>query len=75
MDYVDRLSALRIDNDVPQKEIADLLKCQQSTVSKYEKRRSKYSVEDLIKLCRFYQVSADYVLGLPGGLPYPKRQD
>ena len=73
MDYIDRLNALRADNDVPQKEIADLLCCQQSTVSKYEKRRSKYSVEDIIKLCEYYQVSADYVLGLPRGLPYPER--
>lgn len=73
MDYIDRLTALREDRDIGQKELADLLGCQQSAISKYEKRRAKYSVEDLILLCRFYHVSADYILGLPEDLPYPKR--
>ena len=73
MDYVDRLTALRQDRDIGQKEIAAVLGCQQSAISKYEKRRAKYSIEDIIALCRFYQVSADYVLGLPEQLPYPER--
>ena len=73
MDYVDRLTALRQDRDIGQKEIAGVLGCQQSAISKYETRRAKYSVEDIISLCRFYHVSADYVLGLPSDLPYPER--
>ena len=73
MDYVDRLTALRQDRDIGQKEIAAVLGCQQSAISKYEKRRAKYSIEDIIALCRFYQVSADYVLGLSEHLPYPER--
>ena len=73
MDYVDRLTALRVDRDIGQKEIAALLGCRQSTVSKYEKRRTKYDIEDIIRLCQFYKVSADYILGLPEGLGYPER--
>lgn len=73
MDYIDRLTDLRNDKDLDQKVIAELLDCQQSAVSKYELRRSKYKIEDLIKLCLFYNVSADYILGLPDDLPYPKR--
>lgn len=73
MDYIDRLTALRQDNDIEQKEIANLLNCQQSAISKYEQRRSKYKIDDIIKLCLFYHVSADYILGLPQGLDYPKR--
>lgn len=72
MDYVDRLTALRVDRDIEQKEIANILNCQQSAISKYEKRKNKYKIEDIIKLCLFYQVSADYILGLPD-LPKPKR--
>ena len=64
MDYVDRIICLRIDNDVEQKELAELLGITQSAYSKYEKRRCKLSIEDLIKLCKFYNVSADYILGL-----------
>ena len=73
MDYVDRLTALRVDREIGQKEIAALLGCRQSAVSKYEKRRTQYDVEDIIRLCRFYNVSADYILGLPKGLEYSER--
>lgn len=73
MDYIDRLTELREDNDIEQAEIAHVLNCQQSAVSKYETRRNKYKIEDLIKLCEFYGVSADYILGLPKGMKYPER--
>ena len=73
MDYIDRLTALRIDNDISQAEISKLLNCQQSAISKYEQRRAKYKIEDIIKLCKFYDVSADYVLGLPKNKKYPDR--
>lgn len=65
MDYVDRLNQLREDYDVKQSQIADLLGCKQSAVSKYETQKVTYRVEDVAKLCKFYNVSADYILGLP----------
>ncbi len=73
MDYIDKLTALRQDRDINQKEIAAILNCQQSAVSKYEKRLREYKIKDIIKLCEFYNVSADYILGLPQNMPYPKR--
>lgn len=38
-----------------------------------EGRDSKFTVEDIIDLCRYYNVSADYILGLPEGMEYLKR--
>ena len=73
MDYLDRLTDLRNDRDVKQEEVAKVLNCKQSAISKYEKRRARMSVEDVAKLCSFYNVSADYVLGLPENMPYPQR--
>ncbi len=72
-DYIDRLTALRQDRDVGQKVIARVLGCTQSTVSKYELRQSRYDINDLIALCKFYNVSVDYVLGLPKGMDFPER--
>ncbi len=63
MDYIDRITSLREDNDYKQKDIAEILGIKQSAYSKYEKRRTKIQVEDLITLCRLYNVSADYILG------------
>ncbi len=73
MDYIDRLTALREDHDIKQMQIAQILGCRQSAVSKYETRKVPYHVEDIIKLCKFYHVSADYVFGLPDDMPYPKK--
>lgn len=73
MDYVDRLTQLRNEKEFKQTEISDLLGVNQSAVSKYEKRRAQYTIDDLIKLCKLYNVSADYVLGLPKDLDYPER--
>ena len=68
---MDRLTGLREDHDLDQEAIAKLLNVQQSAISKYETRKAKYKIEDIIKLCEFYHVSADYLLGLPEGMPYP----
>ena len=73
MDYIDRLTELRTDNDIKQSTIANILGVKQSAISKYEKRRVDYKIEDIIKLCLYYGVSADYILGLPEGLKYLKR--
>lgn len=73
MDFIDRLTELRTDRDVSQRDIARLLGCQQSAVSKYERRKVPYRVEDVITLCKFYRVSADYVFGLPRNLTWPRE--
>lgn len=73
MDYIDRLTELRNDRDIKQSTIAEILGVKQSAVSKYEKKRAQYTVDDIIKLCRFYNISADYILGLPTNSEFPKR--
>ncbi len=64
MNYRERITELREDNDKKQKEIAEILGIKQSAYSKYEKGRTKIGVDDIIKLCIFYNISADYILGL-----------
>lgn len=63
MDYIDRLTNIREDRDIKQEDVAKLLGIKQSAYSKYEKRRTKLQIDDLIILCKFYNVSADYILG------------
>ena len=68
--YQIRLRQLREDHDKTQKEIADYLGIEQTVYSRYETGRSDMRVSNIIALCKYYGVSADYVLGLPKGLPY-----
>ena len=71
--YNEKLKELREDRDLFQKDIAELLNTTQQYYSEYEKGNRKLPVEHLITLCKFYNVSADYILGLPRGLNYPER--
>ena len=64
MDYVDRIKALREDKDLKQREVAKILNKSQQGYAHLENRKAKFTVEDIIKLCDFYNVTADYILGL-----------
>lgn len=62
--YIERLRELREDSDITQQEIAALLKTTQQVYSRYEKGENEIPVRHVITLARFYNVSADYILGL-----------
>lgn len=70
MEYYDRIKNLRIDADKSQKEIADILKTSQSYYAKYENGHRPLPIDRLRELCILYNVSADYILGLPEKMPY-----
>ncbi len=64
-----RIRELREDRDFSQAQIAKLLKTTQQQYSKIELGKSDISGEKLILLARFYNVSADYILGLEKETP------
>lgn len=63
MNYAQRIRALREDNDLKQKDIALILKTNQKVYSRYETEENELPLRHLITLCRYYEVSADYILG------------
>lgn len=63
MNYVDRIIALRLDRDLKQEDIAKVLNRSRSAYANLENKRYKFTVEDIIKLCEFYNVSPEYLLG------------
>ncbi len=67
------LRELREDNDYKQETVALELKITRQQYQLYESGKRQFKVEHIIKLCKFYNVSSDYVLGLPENLPYPKN--
>ena len=61
-----RIRNLREDNDLTQKKVADYLGIRQNVYSRYEVSKNPYnkmSIDYLIELCYFYNISADYILG------------
>ena len=64
MNYRERMRALREDNDLTQREVAKVINKSQQGYSHIEDGRAELKIEDLIKLCNFYKVSADYFIGI-----------
>lgn len=62
--YYEIIRELREDGDYTQKQIADILNTTQQVYSRYEKGVNELPLRHLVALCRFYNVSSDYILGL-----------
>lgn len=64
MDYRERLRNIREDRNLTQAEIGKLLNKSQQGYNHIEIGRAELKIEDLATLCRFYDLSADYIIGL-----------
>ncbi len=66
-----RIRDLREDNDLKQRELAEILGCSQRVYSNYERGDLDIPTEVLIKLAQHYNTSVDYILGLTDNrMPY-----
>lgn len=62
--YCIRLKDLRIQHSYSQSDIAYILCIRQEQYSKYESGVRELPLHLLIRLCKIYRVSSDYILGL-----------
>lgn len=62
--YCELLRELRESRDLKQSDIAMVLSTTQQVYSRYETGINELPLRHLVTLCRFYHVSADYLLGL-----------
>ena len=60
----ERIKCLREDGDFTQEQIGKLLNKSQQGYNHIEAGRAELKIDDLAALCRFYNVSADYIIGL-----------
>lgn len=68
--YAQKIRDLRIDHDLSQAQIAEVLGSTKNQVGKYERGEQEMPIKHLMTLCNYYNISADYILGLPQGRPY-----
>ncbi|MBP3571816.1 MAG: helix-turn-helix transcriptional regulator [Clostridia bacterium] len=64
MNYRIRMRNLREDHDLTQKAVGEIIHKSQQGYSHIEEGRAELKIDDLILLCKFYDVSADYFIGL-----------
>ena len=72
--FGEKIRLLREEKELNQTELGDAVGMTQRKISYLECGRYEPSFDDLRALCRYFQVSADYLLGFPKNLPYPKRK-
>ena len=59
-----KLKELRRANNLSQEEVAYVLEVAPGTVLRYESQKMVPTEEIIYKTCRFFKISADYMLGL-----------
>lgn len=62
--FAERLKDLRIERELSQRELAKLLNVSHSAVAQWENESRSPNAEAVVALAKFFEVSADYLLGL-----------
>lgn len=64
MNFSERLKELRADKQCTQRQLAYFLGLTPNSVCEWENNRSEPSIETLLKIATYFEVSTDYLLGL-----------
>ena len=73
MYYNEVIQFERETQNITQKQMAEFLKIKQQQYARYEKGINLMPITHLKNVCLYLGISADYILGLPQGMKYPKR--
>ena len=73
MMYFARIKELRIDHDLTQQQVADILHCNREVYRRYELGIREIPVWAVIALANYYNTTTDYILGLKSGKSHTKR--
>lgn len=75
MSFGSRLKEIRIENNISQKQVARDIGISTTTISQYESD-SRFPNESMLKrLCLYYKISSDYLLGLTDTKHVPFGKD
>lgn len=61
--FASRLKQLRLNKNLRQEQVANLIEVNKSAISTYENNTRQPSFEILVRLATLYRVSTDYLLG------------
>ncbi len=62
--YGKRIKEIRLENKLTQKQFAEILNVDFRTVSFWETERYEPSLKQLETICKSFEVSADYIIGI-----------
>lgn len=73
METNEKLRALIEDNDTSQTELADIIGVHRKQIGRWLRNDAEMGIYKLKEICLYYGVSADYLLGLPDDLEWPRK--
>jgi transcriptional regulator with XRE-family HTH domain len=59
-----RLKMLRVDKDLSRDDLGKILGITLTTIGRYESMRRSPSIDIVVKIARYFNVTTDYLLGL-----------
>ena len=73
LSFGERIRLLRENKDLNQSQLGNAVNMTQRKISYIENNKYEPCLADIQAFCNFFHVSADYLLGFPKNLPYPKK--
>lgn len=73
--FGEKVKLLREEKELNQTELGKAVNMTQRKISYMENNKYEPSMGDLVALCRFFNISADYFLGFSKNLPFPKKRN
>ena len=70
----EKIRLLREKMELNQTELGNAVNMTQRKVSYIENNKYEPSMDDIRAFCKYFNVSADYLLGFPKSLPFPSKQ-
>lgn len=62
--YGQRIKEIRKENNLNQTQLGEILNVNQRTISQYENETRDLSTSIIIEICKHFNISADYLLGI-----------
>lgn len=69
---IERMIEVRTDHDESQRDLAKAIGFHQVQIARYERGTNTPPINYIVAFCEHYKVSADYILGLPKNLNWPR---
>ena len=74
LSFGEKIRNLREDADLNQSQLGKATKMTQRKISDIECRKYEPSIDDIVALCHFFKISADYLLDIPANYKTPGKR-
>lgn len=75
MEINQRIKDILEDNDTNQTQLASAIGVNRKQIGRWIRGEQEMGINKLRDICLYFEISADYLLGLPDGLSWPRKEN